>query len=132
MPLSVLCIRFRVNKNCQPEVVGYATLYQFLHFPDKIRVRLSQFLMLPGFQGKQLGSVLYQSILKKIVLPNDSIIEITGNNYSCFHSFDSYKLKIRMRNFRDFDSKIISYWPILWDSIILMCLRVIRGDPDSS
>lgn len=42
--------------------VGYASVYQYFHYPNKIRPRVSQFLILPPFQRKGIGSKLLQKI----------------------------------------------------------------------
>lgn len=41
---------------------GYASVYQYFHYPDKIRPRVSQFLILPPFQRKGIGSKLLNKI----------------------------------------------------------------------
>lgn len=42
--------------------VGFATTYLYFHYPDKTRPRVSQFLILPPFQRKGIGSALLNSI----------------------------------------------------------------------
>lgn len=42
--------------------VGYASVYQYFHYPDKVRPRVSQFLILPPFQRMGIGSRLLQKI----------------------------------------------------------------------
>lgn len=42
--------------------VGYATVYIYFHYPDKIRPRIAQFLVLPPFQRKGVGSALLNKI----------------------------------------------------------------------
>jgi histone acetyltransferase 1 len=44
--------------------VGYASVYLYFHYPDKIRPRISQFLILPPFQRKGVGSNLLETIYK--------------------------------------------------------------------
>ena len=41
--------------------VGYMTMYNFLKFPDKIRTRISQFLILPPYRRQGHGTRLYQA-----------------------------------------------------------------------
>lgn len=38
--------------------VGYTSLYPFLHYPDKTRLRLSQFFILPPYQHQFVTSCL--------------------------------------------------------------------------
>lgn len=42
--------------------VGYASVYQYFHYPDKVRPRVSQFLILPPFQRKGIGAKLLSAI----------------------------------------------------------------------
>lgn len=44
--------------------VGYASVYLYFHYPDKIRPRVSQFLILPPFQRKGIGAELLQQIYR--------------------------------------------------------------------
>lgn len=41
--------------------VGYMTVYDYYAYPDKIRPRISQMLILPPWQGKRHGSTLLQT-----------------------------------------------------------------------
>lgn len=56
--------------------MGYTTLYPFLFYPDKIRLRLSQFLILPQFHRLGLGSQLYREVYQQI-LGDAEIVELT-------------------------------------------------------
>lgn len=42
---------------------GYCNAYAFLMFPDKTRMRLSQFVILPPYQGISLGTEFYKKIM---------------------------------------------------------------------
>ncbi|EMD34394.1 hypothetical protein CERSUDRAFT_117259 [Gelatoporia subvermispora B] len=44
--------------------VGYSTLYPFYCFPDRVRVRIAQFLILPPYQQEGHGSALYQALYR--------------------------------------------------------------------
>lgn len=55
---------------------GYCTLYNFYMHPNKLRTRISQFLILPPFQRKGVGRLLYQRICK-ILREDENIGEIT-------------------------------------------------------
>ncbi|KAI5454777.1 histone acetyltransferase 1 [Naganishia albida] len=46
--------------------VGYVSAYPFWCYPDNIRLRLSQFVILPPFQGKGHGSQLYNALWNHI------------------------------------------------------------------
>ncbi|TCD60783.1 histone acetyltransferase 1 [Steccherinum ochraceum] len=56
--------------------VGYSTLYPFYCFPEKTRMRLSQFVILPPYQQEGHGSALYASIYQYIV-SEPTIAELT-------------------------------------------------------
>ena len=56
--------------------VGYSTLYPFYCFPERIRLRVSQFLILPPYQQDGHGSALYTAIYQH-VLSQPHIAELT-------------------------------------------------------
>ncbi|KAJ8482138.1 hypothetical protein ONZ51_g5563 [Trametes cubensis] len=56
--------------------VGYSTLYPFYCFPERVRLRISQFLILPPYQQDGHGSALYTAIYQH-VLNSPSIAELT-------------------------------------------------------
>ncbi|RKP37548.1 acyl-CoA N-acyltransferase, partial [Dimargaris cristalligena] len=43
-------------------LVGYSTVYRFYCYPDRVRPRISQFLILPTYAGAGHGSEMYQVI----------------------------------------------------------------------
>ncbi|KAI0792801.1 histone acetyltransferase type B catalytic subunit [Abortiporus biennis] len=56
--------------------IGYSTLYPFYCFPEKHRMRLSQFVILPPYQQEGHGSALYTSIYQYI-LSKPMLAELT-------------------------------------------------------
>lgn len=56
--------------------VGYTSLYRFWCWPDRTRLRLSQFVILPPYQGQRHGSELYKTVYAK-ALDDASICEMT-------------------------------------------------------
>ena len=56
--------------------VGYSTLYPFYCFPERVRLRISQFLILPPYQQDGHGSALYTAIYQH-VLAQPHIAELT-------------------------------------------------------
>jgi len=56
--------------------VGYTSLYAFFHWPDKTRLRLAQFVILPPYQGSGHGSTFY-SLLYLYLLQRADIAELT-------------------------------------------------------
>jgi len=55
---------------------GYSSLYNFYHFPEKVRLRLSQFVILPPYQRQGHGSALFTAIYQH-VLSQPHIAELT-------------------------------------------------------
>ncbi|CAE6512502.1 unnamed protein product [Rhizoctonia solani] len=55
---------------------GYSSLYPFWCWPDKVRLRLSQFVILPPYQHAGHGSALYNAIYQ-FTLGRDDVVELT-------------------------------------------------------
>ncbi|KAK0193021.1 acyl-CoA N-acyltransferase [Armillaria mellea] len=68
--------RRRRNGDFAYHFVGYSSLYNFYHFPEKVRLRLSQFVILSPYQRQSHGSALYSAIYQYI-LSQDHIAELT-------------------------------------------------------
>ncbi|KAI9142517.1 acyl-CoA N-acyltransferase [Paraphysoderma sedebokerense] len=69
------------EKNEQPDAtyynaVGFVTMYPFFYYPDKRRMRISQFVILPPYQRKGHGSRLYQIIYESLLSRSD-VAQIT-------------------------------------------------------
>lgn len=73
-------------------IAGYATVYQYYAYPANTRPRISQFLTLPPFQKRGLGSRLLNAIYKTY-LKNDKVVDITVEDPS-----DDF---VRLRDFVD-------------------------------
>ncbi|KAL1410315.1 histone acetyltransferase 1 [Vanrija albida] len=56
--------------------VGYTSLYPFWCFPDRIRLRLSQFVILPPYQHQGHGSHLYSAVFAHM-RSRDDVAELT-------------------------------------------------------
>ncbi|OBZ75134.1 Histone acetyltransferase type B catalytic subunit [Grifola frondosa] len=56
--------------------VGYSTLYPFYCFPERVRMRISQFVILPPYQQEGHGSALYTAVYRH-VLAQPRIAELT-------------------------------------------------------
>lgn len=54
------------KQSCEPgspwRVIGFCTVYNFLKYPDSTRLRVSQILVLPPYQGKQNGRHLLDAV----------------------------------------------------------------------
>ncbi|KAI9501453.1 acyl-CoA N-acyltransferase [Coemansia spiralis] len=75
-------------------LVGYCTMYQFYHWPDMKRPRISQFLVLPPFQGQGHGSQLYRYI-HTLVRQTPEYTDLTVEDPS--ESFDDMRDRNDMR-----------------------------------
>ncbi|KAK0474226.1 acyl-CoA N-acyltransferase [Armillaria novae-zelandiae] len=71
--------RRRRNGNSAYHFAGYSSLYNFYHFPEKVRLRISQFIILTPYQRQSHGSALYSAIYQ-YVLSQDNIAELTVEN----------------------------------------------------
>lgn len=58
-----------------PRILGFATLYNFWVFPDRQRMRISQVLVLPPYQGTGVGNLLVESAYK--IADERNVIDIT-------------------------------------------------------
>ncbi|KAG6332244.1 hypothetical protein ID866_6845 [Astraeus odoratus] len=68
--------RKRIDGTPVYHFVGYSSLYNFYCFPEKVRLRLSQFVILPPYQRQGHGSELYTAIYN-YVLSRPTISELT-------------------------------------------------------
>lgn len=50
------------NDGSSVDVLGFATVYSFYVYPDRTRLRLSQVLVLPPYQGRGVGSRLVDAV----------------------------------------------------------------------
>ncbi|KAH9526411.1 histone acetyltransferase 1 [Dermatophagoides farinae] len=80
--------------------VGYSTVYRYYAYPQNVRPRISQFLILPSFQRIGLGSKLLASIYTNY--NNKSIVDITVEDPS-----DDFQ---RMRDIYDCKLSIQLNW----------------------
>lgn len=67
---------YKKTENDHYDIVGYTTYYPFFHFPDKLRMRISQFLILPPYQRQGVGKCLY-NYLYDTFLADERVIDIT-------------------------------------------------------
>lgn len=69
--------RFQNSKNeIRWASVGYCSVYQYYAHPDKIRLRISQTIVLPPFQKLGVGTYLIESIYKHFRTPNVADITV--------------------------------------------------------
>lgn len=79
--ITLINFRYELFKNENGDncyaAVGYSTIYEYYAYPDKIRPRISQMLILPPFQRKGLCAKLLNSVYKHYN-SNSDVIDITG------------------------------------------------------
>ncbi|PVD37263.1 hypothetical protein C0Q70_04260 [Pomacea canaliculata] len=61
---------------CRYATAGYMTVYNYYAYPEKIRPRISQFLVLPPFQRQGHGAQLLQTFYND-VCPRPEVLDIT-------------------------------------------------------
>eukprot|EP00117_Sycon_ciliatum_P042257 scpid82954/ scgid30758/ Histone acetyltransferase type B catalytic subunit; Histone acetyltransferase 1 len=68
---------FEVQNNARGDAiqkfVGFITVYNYYAYPDKVRPRVSQMLVLPPYQGKGLGAEFYTAVCADICLRRDVV-----------------------------------------------------------
>lgn len=87
-----------LNGQTSYTLVGYCTMYQFFHWPDLKRPRISQFLILPPFQGQAHGSQLYRHIYQTILV-DPQYVDLTVEDPS--EAFDDMRDRNDMRYLLD-------------------------------
>ncbi|KAJ1670007.1 histone acetyltransferase 1 [Coemansia sp. RSA 25] len=86
--------RLVISGTASYTLVGFCTMYQFFSWPDRRRPRISQFLVLPPFQGQGHGSELYRHIYQT-VLRNPEYADLTVEDPS--EAFDDMRDRNDMR-----------------------------------
>jgi len=85
------------NGNTRYAVAGYTTVYQYYAYPEHMRPRISQMLVLPPFQKQGLGAKLLDTV-SKYYWNNAKIVDITVEDPS-----DDF---IRLRDFVDVQNSL--------------------------
>lgn len=68
--LYVLVQKKTDQTDCPLKLLGFAALYRFFHYPDSLRLRLSQILVLPPYQCKGYGRCLLEVLTNIAVTQN--------------------------------------------------------------
>uniref|UniRef100_A0A158Q7A9 Histone acetyltransferase type B catalytic subunit n=1 Tax=Elaeophora elaphi TaxID=1147741 RepID=A0A158Q7A9_9BILA len=58
-------------------LAGYASLVRFYHYPDKIRPRIAQLLLLPHYRGAGIGASFLKEIFSDLI-QDSKVIDITA------------------------------------------------------
>ncbi|KAL0089573.1 DNA-binding transcription regulator [Phycomyces blakesleeanus] len=86
------------NESAVYHFVGYCTAYPFFCWPENIRMRISQFLILPPYQKQGHGNSLYQT-LYCIFTTRNEVCELTVEDPN--EEFSNLRDKNDMRILRD-------------------------------
>jgi histone acetyltransferase 1 len=78
-------------------IIGYTTVYPFYAYPDKLRLRISQFIILPPFQKQGHGSKLLDAVYTS-AQSNESVVEVCVEDPS--DQFQSLRDVSDYKNFR--------------------------------
>ena len=70
-------------------VAGFTVLYEFYAYPEHLRPRVSQMLVLPPFQRMGVGTALLETVYKRY-RDDAKVVSITGALYDNYH-FYSFK-----------------------------------------
>jgi histone acetyltransferase 1 len=81
--------------------VGYASAYMYFHYPDKVRPRVSQFLVLPPFQRIGVGAKLLQKVYQHFQ-DQENVCDITVEDAS--EDFQRLRNTIDARMLKDLPS----------------------------
>jgi histone acetyltransferase 1 len=57
--------------------VGFTTVYEFYGYPEHVRPRISQMLVLPPFQKKGIASGMLQAIYNKYI-DDPKVLTVSG------------------------------------------------------
>lgn len=68
--------KVKVNGNDQYYFAGYSTVYNYYAYPQNLRPRISQFLIMPPFQKQNVGHNLLKAIYTHYV-PDPKVVDIT-------------------------------------------------------
>ncbi|XP_049808732.1 histone acetyltransferase type B catalytic subunit [Schistocerca nitens] len=104
--MFVVYEKYKIDGSARYAVAGFATVYEFYAYPNNIRPRIGQMLILPPFQRHGLGSHLLECIYEYYV-PMQEVVDITVEGPS-----DEFQ---RLRDFVD----------------VRNCVKLINSQPDA-
>ncbi len=92
------------NSEFRYSTIGFLSMYNYYAYPDKVRARVSQVLVMPTYQGMGHGAELLESVYRDAV--NDpNIIDITAESpspeFMNIRDFVTTKMCCELGSFRD-------------------------------
>ncbi|KAK7092757.1 histone acetyltransferase type B catalytic subunit-like [Littorina saxatilis] len=95
--------KYKRDGNTMYATVGYMTAYNYYAYPDKVRPRLSQFLILPPFQRQGHGARLLQTFYNDVT-PDPKVVDITvedpSENFQRLRDFVDARNCAALNNFQ--------------------------------
>lgn len=95
--------KYKNNGNTMYAIVGYMTVYSYYAYPNRIRPRISQVLILPPFQKQGHGAELMQAFYNKCY-GNSNILDITvedpSENFQRLRDFIDAKNCMKLKSFQ--------------------------------
>lgn len=70
---------------------GYASLVRFYNYPDKIRPRIAQILLLPHYRGAGIGARFLKAIYSDLI-QDPKVIDITGISFGISIQSDNVEI----------------------------------------
>lgn len=111
-----LYVIYEESNTSTPSIVGFTTVYNYWKYPgskdfdngvEQIRKKISQFVILPNYQGKSIGSKFYTQ-LYELWLKDPKIIEIVVEDPN--ESFDDLRDKSDLKRLKSvIDLKSINF-----------------------
>ncbi|EMG47732.1 HAT1 Histone acetyltransferase type B catalytic subunit [Candida maltosa Xu316] len=95
------------EKGTESSIVGFTTAYNYWKYPGakkfdsvehEVRIKISQFVILPMYQSKGLGQLFYNHLFNKW-LKNDSIVEVVVEDPN--ESFDDLRDRADLKRLND-------------------------------
>ncbi|XP_054162731.1 histone acetyltransferase type B catalytic subunit-like [Oppia nitens] len=119
------------HSNCSDDYlycfVGYATVYRYYAYPQRIRPRISQFLILPPFQRCGIGSALLQAIYDNYMSDGD-VYDITVEDPS--ESFTRIRDFVDAKNCQKLEAFSADKLKLGWNEelakVAQSCLKINR------
>lgn len=106
-PLWDIYVLYKVTDPSLPEIVGFTTAYNYWRYPGaekfdagvvEVRKKISQFIILPLFQGQSLGGEMYQRLIENW-LADDRIVEVVVEDPN--ESFDDLRDRVDFTRLAD-------------------------------
>ncbi|XP_046546607.1 histone acetyltransferase type B catalytic subunit-like [Haliotis rubra] len=94
--------KYQSNGNPMHAIVGYMTVYNYYAYPEKIRPRISQVLILPPFQKQGHGAQLLQTFYNSCYSSSDVLditVEDPSENFQRLRDFVDVKNCMELTSF---------------------------------